>query len=649
MSSQKNDHRHYDPTDEWLETDGLGGFAGGTVSTVRTRRYHGLLNIALSPPTCRTMLVNGADVFAQTPHGTFPLSAQRYVGGAEKPETELSIESFESQPWPKWTFSLPGGTVIEQEFFLVHETNIAVMQWKKVSGGDPVMLTIRPLLSGRDHHALHAKNDTFRFDTLEDDTSIRWKPYDEFPTIVGMCDGTYVHDPHWYENFFYQTEEDRGFDACEDLGSTGFFRCELNNTATCIFSTEESSTEIPDEKSIEQAALRLKKQEYKRRSALGHGLQRAADHYIVRRGEGKTIVAGYPWFTDWGRDTFISMRGLCLATGRLDDALDIMLRWAQSVSAGMLPNRFTDENDQIEFNAVDASLWYVIVTHELLEAFRLRKKKISSQDRQSLLEAADAILNGYLNGTRYGIHADDDGLILAGQEGVQLTWMDAKVGEWVVTPRRGKPVEVQALWLNALWAMSHYDQERIAQFQKGLQSFNEKFWNEERQCLYDVIDADHQPGANDDSFRPNQIFAIGGLLIPLVEGNQAKKIVDAVEQELWTPLGMRTLDEHNGDYHAVYQGNTLERDGAYHQGTAWPWLTGAFVDAWLRIRGNTEEAKKEAQTRFLCPLLEHLDAFGIDHICEIADAQEPHIPRGCPFQAWSVGEAIRISTFLSKN
>jgi predicted glycogen debranching enzyme len=377
--------------------------------------------------------------------------------------------------------------------------------------------------------------------------------------------------------------------------------------------------------------------EQRRRREFPSRLHRAADAYLVRRGRGKTIVAGYPWFIDWGRDTFIALRGLCLATGRLEDARAILLEWAGAVSDGMLPNRFPDHGEQPEFNAVDAALWYVVAAHEFLQS----AKRVAPRDRQALEAAIEAILSGYARGTRYGIHVED-GLLATGEPGVQLTWMDAKVGDWVVTPRIGKPVEVQALWLNALRIGSGLSERWAEVYARGRAAFEARFWNEAGGFLHDVVDVDHQPGTVDSTFRPNQIFAVGGLPFSMLEGERARRVVDAVEARLLTPLGLRSLAPGEPGYTPHYEGGVRERDGAYHQGTVWPWLLGPFVEAWVRVRGGTARARQEARTRFLEPIFHHLGDAGLGHVPEIADAEPPHTPRGCPFQAWSVGEMLRL-------
>jgi predicted glycogen debranching enzyme len=313
----------------------------------------------------------------------------------------------------------------------------------------------------------------------------------------------------------------------------------------------------------------------------------------------------------------------------------------------MLPNLFPDQGDDPEYNSVDASLWYVIAVHDFLAAAQNGGALLQWQ-KKMLHKAIDAILTGFANGTRYGIRMDDDGLLAAGVPGVQLTWMDAKVGDWVVTPRIGKPVEVQALWLNAIWLAGRRNRRWLDLFERGRQAFNELFWNDGTGALNDVVDVNHERGTFDASFRPNQIFALGGLPIALVDGARARRAIDAIEQRLWTPIGLRSLAPAEPGYIGHYQGGVPARDGAYHQGTVWPWLLAAFVEGWLRVRHGDAGAHREARERFLAPLLAHLDDAGIDHISEIADGDSPHRPDGCPFQAWSVGEALRLVRLLDK-
>jgi predicted glycogen debranching enzyme len=471
-----------------------------------------------------------------------------------------------------------------------------------------------------------------------------WHPYCGIPGIIALHNGDYRHQPDWYRNFVYTQERERGLDFTEDLAAPGTFRFDLaGGEGVLVFAAEGfANGEINQECTAETLLSELRAREKTRRAAFATPLDRATDAYLVKRGKGKTIIAGYPWFSDWGRDTFISLRGLCLATGRLDDARDILLEWSNVVSEGMLPNLFPDQSDRPEYNSVDASLWYVVAVHEFLAVTKKMGGMISQGQKKSLQKAVAAILSGYLRGTRYGIHMDKDGLLAAGVPGVQLTWMDAKVGDHVVTPRIGKPVEIQALWLHALVAAS----KRAAHFSDWAKlarsAFEARFWNEQRGMLFDVVDDNHVPGALDGTCRPNQIFAAGGLPITLLGAERARRVVDAVERELWTPLGLRSLEPGDPRYVAHYQGDAWQRDCAYHQGTVWPWLIGPFVEAWLKLRGGTREAKSAARARFLAPLYEHLDHAGLGHVSEIADAEPPFTPRGCPFQAWSVGELLRL-------
>ena len=630
-------------TDEWLEADGLGGFASGTAAGIRTRRYHGLLLPATTPPTGRVLLVNGLEVWVETPTGRFALSSQRYAPGVVPPDGAGRIVAFETDPWPRWRFHLEDGTAIEQEIFVRNGAPLTVIAWRLTSPRSDVRLSVHPFFSGRDYHALHHENGNFRFEPDREGGRLLWRPYEGVPGVVVLANGAYTHQPEWYRNFLYEEERARGLDFTEDLASPGSVQFDLSlGEAVLILTTEEHASASLSALSPEAHARNFRTAEQRRRRFPSR-LHRAADTYFVRRGGGQTIVAGYPWFTDWGRDTFIALRGVCLATGRFEDARQILLEWAGAVSDGMLPNRFPDRGEAPEFNAVDAALWYVVAVHAYQRAAEQGRQKISAREQATLRQAIDAILTGYAKGTRFGIRLDDDGLLAAGEPGVQLTWMDAKVRDWVVTPRIGKPVEVEALWLNALRIGGEFRSEWHSLFARGTGAFRARFWNEPRGCLYDVVDADHRPGTADATFRPNQIFAVGGLPFPLLEGDRARRVVDAVEARLWTPLGLRSLAPGELGYTGRYEGGVHERDGAYHQGTVWPWLIGPFVEAWVRVRRGTREAKREARSRFLDPLLAHLDEAGLGHISEIADGDPHHTPRGCPFQAWSIGEALRLA------
>jgi predicted glycogen debranching enzyme len=499
---------------------------------------------------------------------------------------------------------------------------------------------VRPLLSGRDYHALHHENQGFDFNAEVTGARVLWRPYPGVPPISALTDGSYRHDPVWYRNFQYNAERERGLDFAEDLASPGVFTWTLNGSAaTLLFSAGEVSPDLDPAWLLDA--------EVRRRRRFRTSLERAADAYVVRRDAGRTIVAGYPWFTDWGRDTFITLRGFMGLPGGLELARDILLAWAPAVSEGMVPNRFPDAGEQPEYNAVDASLWYVIAAHELLQAAHAGGIALAAADQQLLHHATGQIVAGYRDGTRFGIRMDADGLLAAGVPGVQLTWMDAKVGDQVITPRIGKPVEVQALWLNALRIAGASWPDYCALYRHALASFQLRFWNDAAGCLHDVVDVDHVAGRHDPAVRPNQILAVGGLPHQVLVEPYASRVVETVERRLLTPLGLRSLAPGEPGYRPHYGGGVWERDSAYHQGTAWPWLIGPFVEAWLRVRGDTAEAKREADERFLSPLREHLCVAGLGHISEIADAEPPHRPGGCPFQAWSLGELLRASRLVA--
>jgi predicted glycogen debranching enzyme len=632
----------FDPNAEWLETDGLGGFASGTVSGIRTRRYHALLLTATTPPAGRMVLVNGFDAWVETPDGTFAISSQRYAPDVIHPNGSSLIESFEYEPWPRWRYCLTDDLVIEQEFFVPNGESAVMMSWKIINGGAiPVKLKVRPFLSGRDFHSTHHENGSFKFAAEQSGERITLRSYDGVPAVVAFSNGNYSQEPTWYRNFLYTEEQARGLDATEDLVAPGVFEFSISqNPAVLMLVTEGHA--ITDTESIEARYAQVRTNELHRRQNFRTPLERAADAYLVKRGQGKTLIAGYPWFGDWGRDTFIALRGLCIAVDRLEDARDILVQWAGVVSQGMLPNRFPDHGEEPEFNSVDASLWYIIAVNDYLIAAEKRPGFTDDCHTETLRAAIEAILVGYSTGTRFGIRADNDGLLSAGEHGQQLTWMDARVDGREITPRIGKPVEIQALWVNALAIGAQFSGRWQSLFEKGRAAFENRFWNEHASYLADVIDCDHRAGEIDLTFRPNQILAVGGLPLQLLSQDKARRVVDAVEMLLLTPVGLRSLAPGEHGYTAHYGGSVAQRDGSYHQGTVWPWLIGPFVEAWVRVRGNTNAAKEEARARFLPPLYRHLNEAGLGHVSEICDADPPHTPRGCPFQAWSLGELLRL-------
>lgn len=668
--------RFLDDEREWLEADGLGGFTMGTVSGVRTRRYHALLLTATTPPTGRMVLVNGFDAWVETASGRYAISSQRYAGGntdgnVVHPDGASRVESFTADPWPAWTFRLEDGTLVRQEIVIPHERAAATVTWRLLETSRPgsdddgtaARLIVRPFLSGRDYHSTHHENAAIRTGARQDEMNgvVVWAPYDGVPAIVSRANARYEHQPDWYWRFFYAAEHERGLDDTEDLWSPGWLTWELASAdAEAVWHLEAAREAIRDATSIAEVTRLvggIREAERTRRAALtaASPLHRAADAYLVRRGAGRTVIAGYPWFTDWGRDTFIALRGLCLSTGRVDDAREILIEWSGAVSEGMLPNRFPDGGDRPEFNAVDASLWFVAAVQDYCDRIDSAQggtdgandANSAGDARERVMSAVQQILEGYARGTRYGIRLDDDGLLACGEPGVQLTWMDARIGDRVLTPRTGKPVEIQALWLNALLTAVARDSRWKEIYERGRAAFAARFWNDADGCLYDVVDVDHQAGRVDASCRPNQIFAVGGLAHALIDGERARRIVDTVERRLLTPFGLRSLAPGSPGYEPSYGGGPDRRDAAYHQGTVWPWLMGAFVDAWLRVRDRTGETRAEARDRFLTPLMRHLDEAGIGHVSEVASAEPPFTPGGCPFQAWSLGELLRISEMLT--
>ena len=625
---------------EWLEADSQGGFASGTVGGARTRRYHALLLTATTPPSGRVVLVNGLVAWIEAGPIKLPLTTQFYAPSVVDPDITEVISSFTRHPWPSWTFTWPDHRVITHDVFVAPASCETLLRWRQVQG-TPCVLKVRLLLSGRDYHALHHENPAFNFEPHIGGGNVSWRPYPSLPAFAALTNGSYFHDPEWYRNFRYTEETARGLDDIEDLASPGIFTFDLSESEAVIIL--RAGDDLAD--CASQRATALRANETARR-ALEAPLQHAAGCYEVARGSGQTLIAGFPWFTDWGRDTFIAMRGLIIAENKLQTAEAILLAWASAVSEGMLPNRFPDTSGPPEYNAVDSSLWYIVAVEAFLRKAEGSGYRVSSSLSAALRDACQAILSGYTAGTRFRVGVDTDGLLSAGMPGVQMTWMDAITEGHVVTPRIGKPVEVQALWINALEiGASRWSGQWAQAAQRARAAFVIRFANPAG-GLYDVVDVDHVAGTADASIRPNQILAIGGLPFPILAGDLARRVVDLVEAKLLTPFGLRSLSPDDRAYKGRYHGGPAERDGAYHQGTVWPWLLGPFVDAWLAVRGRTKAAKAEASARFLPPLMAHLEQAGLGHISEVFDGDAPHTPGGCPFQAWSLGELIRMRSML---
>lgn len=629
---------------EWLEPDGLGGFSSGTAAGVNTRRYHAVLLASLNPPDDRHVLVNDLAVWVESADGRRQVSQHHFEPGVTT-EAHAELRHFNTQPWPTFTYEVDGAT-LTREILVCHGVPIVICRWTLV-GLRSARLCVRPLLSGRGFHALQRENGCHAFEVRGEGPLREITTYPALPRILVLSDTEYRHDPQWWRQFSYIDERARGLDWVEDLAAPGVFSFDLDRgPAELIIAldTPEVRSRLQAQ-SARACATALIERERSRRAGFADRLERAADAYIVRRGASKTVIAGYPWFGDWGRDTFIAVRGLCLSGSRWETGLEILLHWATLVERGLLPNRFPDRAGQpLEYNSVDAALWYVVAAGDVLDQ---HGSTLSAVERERLLEAIAAIVDGYRRGTLHHIGVTADGLLAAGSPGLQLTWMDAKVGNWVVTPRVGKPVEVQALWLNALSILERHAGGCRQPLELGLRSFEARFENAATGWLNDVVDVDHEPGRTDPSLRPNQVLALGGLPLALLPPERCRPILEQIERVLWTPLGLRSLSPEHPSYGPRYEGDPRQRDAVYHQGTVWPWLFGPFVEAWVRARGATVEARQLARQRFLEPLRRHLDEAGLDHVSEIADAEAPHAPRGCPFQAWSVGELLRLERWLA--
>lgn len=674
--------------DEWLLSDGLGGFASGTAVGLRTRKYHAVLLASAAPPADRFVLVNGIEAWIELGGRRYDLSAQRYADGTLTGKDAIAAQvHFEFDPHPRWIFQitapgLPGKPAkvlkLEQEIQTADGVPGTILRWRLSAPwpkGEPgPVLCLRPLLSGRDFHGLHFQNPTFRFDAEVKGDRVSWRAYGAVPGVTAITNAKYEHAPEWYRNFLYTEEQARGYDCREDLASPGLFRFDLSDQSKsggeCVMTLLADGVPADGPPVKRDAPAAAVFESIAARAAADHKarptmLDRSAEAYIVRRSHdrgmtssakaaagkakfGRTIIAGYHWFADWGRDTFIAVRGLCIARGRLETARDILVRWSSEVRDGLLPNRFPDRGTEPEFNAIDASLWYVVAAGEYLDA-AAKAGVLAHEDEDAIHAAMLAIVRGYIKGTKYNIRVDPDGLVSGGESGWQLTWMDAKVEGWVVTPRIGKPVEVQALWLNALDRVRQLDPKLNDWFWRGSEAFQSKFWNKSAGCLYDVIDENLRPGRVDATIRPNQIFAVGGLPLCLLDDARAKSVVGVVKDKLWTPLGPRSMAPGEYGYRWRYEGGVRDRDFAYHQGTVWPWLAGAFIEAWVRVHSagqDLAEVKKRARAMFLPDLYEHLKHAGLGHVSEIADAEPPHTPRGCPFQAWSLGELLRLERLV---
>ncbi len=630
-------------TREWLETNGMGGFASSTIIGLNTRRYHGLLVAATKPPVGRQVLLSKLEETLVLNGARFELSVNQY-SGAIHPQGHRYLESFRAHPFPRFTYRV-AGIEIEKCVFLVHGQNTVVIRYL-VSGkfeGHRCLLEIRPLIAFRDYHSTTHANDAINGHVEERPQVATLTPYRNLPSLhLAHNADSLDASGSWFYNFEYERERERGLDYREDLYNPFVLNFELGKAVSPSIIASLDQHDVAEAKVLQERELS------RRTKIVGSSpaddtftrlLTSAADQFIVARDRQESVIAGYPWFGDWGRDTMISLPGLTLVTGRYDEARSILREFAANIDRGMLPNRFPDAGETPEYNTVDATLWMFHAVFEFL-----RYTRDYEFVRTELYQPLGEILAWHERGTRYGIGLDSDGLLHAGQSGVQLTWMDAKVGDWVVTPREGKPVEIQALWYNALRVMErlatgfadHVQAAHYAALAERAQSrFREIFWNEQDGCLYDVV-SDNGP---DRSIRPNQIFAVS-LPHPVLDQHLALRVLEVVEWELLTPYGLRSLSPRDPNYRGRYGGEPLSRDGAYHQGTVWSWLLGPFLTAYVKVHGESQEARHRAD-RFLDPMRGHLWQAGLGQISEIFDGDAPHHPQGCFAQAWSVAEVLR--------
>jgi predicted glycogen debranching enzyme len=639
---------------EWLVTNGLGGFAGGTVAGTTTRRYHSLLTAALHPPAGRTLLVAGFDESVRYLEGSYPLAANRWLSGFVSPRGYLHIESFCLEGTkPLWRYAL-ADALLEKRIWMKQGENTTYVEYTLARAGAPVEIDSKVLVNYRDFHATtHAEGWQMQIEPV--DYGLRIRAFDgATPFYVRSVAASFQPRHEWYSDYFLPVERERGLDDHEDrlFGAQFHCRLEVGQSATIVLSTEPNASldgvEARANRSDHESKLFQAWQSRSNATALKSAadepqwlrqLVLASDQFIVKRAlpndpDALSILAGYPWFSDWGRDTMIALPGLTLATGRPKVARKILESFARYIDAGMLPNNFPDQGGAPEYNTVDAALWYFEAVRQYVEA---------TQDWASankLFPALAGIIDAYVQGTRYNIKVDPvDALVFAGSSGVQLTWMDAKIGDWVVTPRAGKPVEINALWINALLTTANLARllakpgEGYAKLAAKATKNFQKFWNAERNCCFDVIDV--LGGGVDPALRPNQIFAVALSASPLND-QQQRAVVDAVAQNLLTSHGLRSLAPSEPGYKGQYAGGPRERDSAYHQGTVWGWLLGPFALAHHRVYRDRAAAQS-----FLEPLGRTIYEAGLGTIGEIFGGNPPFPSAGCIAQAWSVAEVLR--------
>ena len=645
---------------EWLVTNGLGGYASGTIAGTTTRRYHGLLVAALQPPVRRTVLVSGLDESARYLNNTFFLATNRWASGFTSPSGYLQIESFHLEgSKPVWRYAL-GDALLEKRIWMKQGENTTYVQFSLVRSSAPIELDGKVLVNYRDfHHTTQAPDWQTRIEPVEH--GFRVQAFEgATPFYLKGTGVSWTAKQEWYRDYFLPAERERGLDDKEDRLFAAQFHCQLRSgeSVTLVLTTEEDTLLDCEQARTLQANHDMKlfqswQEQYAQSCAMSAEeepgwlwqLVLAADQFIVQRSfpdqmDGRSILAGYPWFNDWGRDTMIALPGLTLSLGRPEIAKNILRCMTRYVYAGMLPNNFPDAGGAPSYNTVDATLWFFEALRQYLEATQ------DLEFLQELFPVLAEIVDAHVRGTRYNIQVDPaDALLFAGSPEVQLTWMDAKIGDWVVTPRTGKAVEINALWINALHSMADFAR-RVGRPGEGYEKLGEKatrhfqkFWNPERRCCFDVIET---PSGDDDaSLRPNQIFAVSLPVSPL-SAEQQKAVVDIVARQLLTSHGLRSLGPLEPGYRGVYGGRPRERDSAYHQGTVWGWLLGPFALAHYRVYQDAAVAQS-----FLEPLGRTIYSGGLGTLGEIFSGDPPFPPAGCIAQAWTVAEVFRAWQFLS--
>jgi predicted glycogen debranching enzyme len=643
---------------EWLLTNERGSYASSTVICCNTSGYHGLLIGSLNPPANRILALASCMEMVICNNRIFNLSTFEFSDKLAPTGFEY-ISRFRRDTGVHFDYEFEDIELTKSIYFLNDSDTIAlVYSFKKVPGY--VEFVLRPFIGLRDFHGLQKSYARLSANWLGNGLLVKHDVPGSCELFLNCPPATFETDQQWWFNFIYRKDRERGQNFTEDLWTPGFVKCPVDKPGRLVFCANLSNSHDPEvlaNINIDSVTEQLRNYQCQiinkarpvdEKSRI---LYLAADQFVVKRSidddERFTILAGFPWFADWGRDTFISLPGLLLSTGRFDEAKSVLTTFAASVDEGMIPNRFDDRSSTAYFNSVDASLWFINAAIQYLTA-----TADSKTFAQELLPVVRWIIESYHDGTRFAIHADSDGLITAGDENTQLTWMDAKYDGVAFTPRWAKAVEVNALWYNCLCLVAEYYANRNAEneaYYRSMakevgKSFCNLFWNKSRGYLNDTVFPD---GSVDPTLRPNQIFAVSLPFAPPLSLAQQKSIVNVVQSELLTPYGLRTLNVQHPDYKRTYTGSQRERDGAYHQGTVWPYLIGPFVEAYLKVNGFSRESKKKA-AQFIEPLMRHLteDAC-LGSISEIFDGDPPHKPKGCIAQAWSVAELIRAYQLIN--